>query len=113
MSSIVVTFIRCAIRLADVVSTNRWTCFLFRRQISFPDTASAVHAVHQGRAWGYYGFGANYTRCLMDRFKANVSIATINCSEIQLAMDNSNEQISIIIEEVGGRGVFRLLLPVH
>lgn len=61
--------------------------------------ADGIHRVHRGECWGIYAFDPGYSEDLLKRLDPKVTNATLEHSEIKLSLDNSNQQISIVIEE--------------
>ncbi|EDQ87774.1 uncharacterized protein MONBRDRAFT_9617 [Monosiga brevicollis MX1] len=70
-------------------------------QVTCTSVDEALHKVERGEAWAMYHFGVNYTQDVLERV-ANIFTADealINASQIHIAMDNTNEQISVVLVE--------------
>ena len=69
-------------------------------QVAVTSMAAGLAKVQSGACWGVYYMDAGFSVDIVSRYSPSVSNETIIGSQVQLTLDNSNEQISITIQQV-------------
>ncbi|XP_041373715.1 ABC transporter G family member 20-like isoform X1 [Gigantopelta aegis] len=70
-------------------------------QIPYENLSAALDTVRQGNSWGVLAMGQNFSTDILLRFSdgPRVDNATLNGSSIQVYLDMTNQQISIMLQQ--------------
>ena len=68
-------------------------------QESVGSIEEGLSRVRSGSCWGLFALGANFTADTIKRYTTNASIDVIQGSTVAMYLDNSNQQISVELQQ--------------